>query len=163
MGKGVEGAAAGVQGSTMVKAKPKAKTAAPAKASARDLSRDLARVKKLIAAAKLPGVEEAPSYGMPSLKVMGKFLARVREPDVLVVMCALEEKEFLMQQNPVVYFETDHYKGWPAVLVRLSKIDDAELTHRLHVAWRRQAPKKLQATVANGEVKKLVRVRAKKT
>ena len=126
------------------KIKPKAKAAAP-KSSPRDLSRDLARVKKLIAAAKLPGVEEAPSYGMPSLKVMGKFLARVREPDVLVVMCALEEKEFLMQMNPAVYFETDHYKGWPAVLVRLSKIDDAELTHRLQVAWRRQAPKKLQA------------------
>jgi len=128
------------------KTKPKAKAVAP-KASMRDLSRDLARVKKVIAAVKLPGIEEAPSYGMPSLKVMGKFLARVREPDVLVVMCALEEKEFLMQQNPAVYFETDHYKGWPAVLVRLSKIDDAELTHRLQVAWRRQAPKKLQKSL----------------
>lgn len=149
MSKGVEGAAAGVQGSAMVKAKSKAKVAAPAKVAPRDLSRDLKRVKKLIAAAKLPGVEEGLSYGMPSLKVMGKFLARVREPDVLVVMCALEEKEFLMQQNPGVYFETDHYKGWPAVLVRLSKIDDAELTHRLQVAWRRQAPKKLQAAVDN--------------
>jgi hypothetical protein len=126
------------------KAKPKPKTAAPAKASVRDLSRDLKRVKGLIAKAKMPGVEEAPSYGMPSLKVMGKFMARVREPDVLVVMCALEEKEFLMQTNPAVYFETDHYKGWPAVLVRLSKIDDEELTHRLQVAWRRQAPKRFQ-------------------
>lgn len=133
--------------------KPKVKAAAP-KASARDLSRDLARAKKLIAAAKLPGVEEAPSYGMPSLKVAGKFLARVREPDVLVVMCNVEEKEFLMQMNPAVYFETDHYKGWPAVLVRLSKIDDAELTHRLQVAWRRQAPKKLQAALAGGPAPK---------
>lgn len=141
------------------KAKPKAATP---KASVRDLSRDLARVKKLIAAAKLPGVEEAPSYGMPSLKVMGKFMARVREPDVLVVMCALEEKEFLMQQNPAVYFETDHYKGWPAVLVRLSKIDDAELTHRLQIAWRRQAPKKLQAAIAGELAAKPARARAKK-
>jgi hypothetical protein len=140
------------------KTKPKAKTATP-KVPTRDLSNDLKRVKKLIAAAKLPGIEEAPSYGMPSLKVMGKFLARVREPDVLVVMCALEEKEFLMQQNPAVYFETDHYKGWPAVLVRLSKIDDAELTHRLQVAWRRQAPKKLQAALAGGPAKKPVRAK----
>jgi hypothetical protein len=143
------------------KSKPKAKAAAP-QASVRDLSRDLARVKKLIAAAKLPGVEEAPSYGMPSLKVMGKFLARVREPGVLVVMCALEEKEFLMQHNPTVYFETDHYRGWPAVLVRLPKIDDAELTHRLQVAWRRQAPKKLQATLAGEPAAKPARARAKK-
>ncbi len=145
----------------MPKAKPKTKTPAPAKVSVRDLSRDLKRVKGLIAKAKLPGVEEAPSYGMPSLKVMGKFLARVREPDVLVVMCALEEKEFLMQNDPAVYFETDHYKGWPAVLVRLSKIGDAELTHRLQIAWRRQAPKKLQAQVAAGDAKP-VRAPAKK-
>jgi hypothetical protein len=124
----------------------------PAQPSVKDLSRDTKRVKGLIAKAKLAGVEEALSYGMPSLKVMGKFLARVREPDVLVLMCALEEKEFLMQTNPDVYFETDHYKGWPAVLIRLSKIGDEELTHRLGVAWRRQAPKKLLATLdAPGE------------
>ena len=71
----------------------------------------------------------------------------MREPDVLVLMCAHEEKEFLMQTNPGVYFETDHYKGWPAVLVRLSKIGDEELTHRLQIAWRRQAPKKLVAAL----------------
>jgi len=131
---------------TAAKAKPKAKTAP--KISVRDLSRDVARVKKLIAKAKLPAVEEGLSYGMPSLKVAGKFMARVREPDVLVVMCDLEEKDFLMQMNGAIYFETDHYKGWPAVLVRLSKIDDDELTHRLRVAWQRQAPKKLAATLA---------------
>jgi hypothetical protein len=132
----------------MAPAARKSKGASPAKPAVRELSRDTKRVKGLIAKAKLTGVEEGLSYGMPSLKVMGKFLARVREPDVLVLMCALEEKEFLMQSNPEVYFETDHYKGWPAVLIRLSKIGDVELTHRLGVAWRRQAPKKLLATLA---------------
>jgi hypothetical protein len=132
---------------TATKAKPKAGAKAAPKVSVRDLSRDVTRVKKLIARAKLPGVEEGLSYGMPSLKVAGKFMARVREPDVLVVMCDLEEKEFLMQMNGAIYFETDHYKGWPAVLVRLSKIDDDELTHRLRVAWQRQAPKKLLKSV----------------
>lgn len=135
-----------------MKAKSPAK-AAP-KVSVRDLSRDVARVKKLIAAAKLPAVEEGLSYGSPSLKVAGKFMARVREPGVLVVMCDLEEKEFLMQMNGEIYFETDHYKGWPAVLVRLAKIDDDELTHRLRVAWQRQAPKKLAASLASAPVSK---------
>jgi hypothetical protein len=128
------------------KATTKAK-AKPAAVSVRDLSRDLKRVKALVAKAKLPGVEEGLSYGQPSLKVFGKFLGRVREPDVYVTTCALEEKEFLMQQNPDVYFETDHYKGWPAVLIRMSKISDAELMHRLQVAWRRQAPKKAVAAL----------------
>ncbi|MEQ1867047.1 MAG: hypothetical protein ABL996_20595 [Micropepsaceae bacterium] len=53
------------------KAQAKSKATAPAKVSVRDLSRDLMRVKALIAAAKLPGVEEGLSYGMPSLKVGG--------------------------------------------------------------------------------------------
>jgi hypothetical protein len=123
--------------------KAKAEKAPPI--SVRDLSRDLRRVKGLVAKAKLPAVEEGLSYGSPSLKVMGKFLARVREPDILVLMCALEEKEFLMQTSPEVYFETDHYKGWPAVLIRLSKIKDDVLMHRLRVAWRMQAPKKALA------------------
>lgn len=138
------------------KAAAKVTKTVPAKVSVRDLSRDVKRVNALIKAAKLPGVEEGLSYGQPSLKVGGKFLGRVREPDVLVLMCALEEKEFLMQTNPAVYFETDHYKGWPAVLVRLSKIGDDELTHRLQVAWRRQAPKKLLAAF-EGEAPKKVR------
>jgi hypothetical protein len=144
---------------TASKVKPNAK-AAP-KISVRDLSRDVTRVKKLIAAAKLPGVEEGLSYGMPSLKVAGKFMARVREPDVLVVMCDLEEKGFLMQMNGAIYFETDHYKGWPAVLVRLSKIDDDELTHRLRVAWQRQAPKKLQKSLTDAPAVKPARAKKK--
>ena len=143
----------------MASRKPLARTKKSSKAQpVRDRSRDLKRVKKLIAAAKLTDVEEALSYGLPSLKVAGKFLGRVREPDVFVLMCALEEKEFLMQTNPAVYFETDHYKGWPAVLIRLSKIDDEELTHRLQVAWRRQAPKKVLAKL-DGPTAKVKKVR----
>ena len=126
-----------------LKKKPAKPVAVPS-----DLMRDFKRVKAAAEATKLPGVEEGTSYGTPSMKVKGKFLLRVREPDILAIACSLEEKEFLMQNAPKIYFETDHYKGWPAVLVRLPKIDDAELTHRLQVAWRRQAPKKLQKSLA---------------
>jgi hypothetical protein len=78
----------------------------------------------------------------------GKFLLRVREPDILAIACSLEEKEFLMQNAPKIYFETDHYKGWPYILIRLSKIKDDELAHRIAVAWRLHAPKKLQTEAA---------------
>jgi hypothetical protein len=138
------------KGVALLKKKAVKRPATSAPAAVRDLSRDLKRVKGLVAKAKLAGVEEGLSYGAPSLKVMGKFLARVREPDILVLMCALEEKDFLMQNDPGVYFETDHYKGWPAVLIRLSKIGDDELKHRLQIAWRMQAPKKLLASVDGG-------------
>ncbi len=114
-----------------------------------DLLPGFKRVKAAAKATKLPGIEDATSYGTPSMKVKGKFLLRMREPDILVLMCSLEEKEFLMLNASKIYFETDHYKGWPAVLVRLSKIKDDELAHRIAIAWKRQAPKKLQAEAEN--------------
>jgi hypothetical protein len=72
-----------------------------------------------------------------------KFLCRIKDADTLVVTCPLEEKEMLMAAAPGIYFETDHYKGWPAVLVRIGEIEADELRHRLRKAWLVQAPKRL--------------------
>ena len=108
-----------------------------------DLARVFARVRA--AAAHLPEVEATTWAGTPCLKVRGKSLMRVKDPDTLVVMCALEEKELLLEVAPGIYFETDHYKGWPAVLVRASEIGSDELRHRLENAWRMRAPKRLVA------------------
>jgi len=101
------------------------------------------RVRKAAAALKLPEVEEATSYGTPSLTVRGKSFVRMKDKDTLVVLCPVEEKEMLMEAAPEIYFETDHYKGWPAVLVRLKVIKFTELKHRLKRAWRQKAPKRL--------------------
>ena len=122
----------------------------PAKPLVLDRSREMKRVKAILANAKLPGIEDAMSYGSPCLKVFGKFFSRLREPNILVVRCSLEEKEFLMEMNPDVYFETDHYKGSPAVLIRMSKIADDELAHRLTVGWRLVAPKKAVTAFDSG-------------
>jgi hypothetical protein len=73
---------------------------------------------------ELPGVEEGRSYGMPAFKVAGKFLARFRDHDeVLVIrLSALEDRDVLMQLDPKAFFFTDHYRDYPAVLVRLAEI-----------------------------------------
>jgi hypothetical protein len=107
------------------------------------LDRALTRVRAAAHAAKLPEIEEGTSYGTPGMKVRGKVLMRVKDADTLVFRCAIDEKEMLMESAPEVYFETDHYKGWPVVLVRLSKASDAELKTCLERAWRLQAPAKL--------------------
>jgi hypothetical protein len=107
-----------------------------------------ARVKTIAASTGLPGIEATTSYGTPSLKVAGKFLVRMKDAETLVVRCPLEEKSFLMQADPAVFFETDHYTGYPAVLVHLGAADDATIAGRLEVAWRMQAPKRLQAAYA---------------
>ena len=91
----------------------------------------------------LPDVIESTSYGTPSLKIGKKLISRVKDARTLVIMCPLEEKPALMEAAPDIYFETDHYKGWPAILVRVDAISDAELAHRLECAIRLQtAPKR---------------------
>jgi hypothetical protein len=96
---------------------------------------------------RFPGVEEATSYGTPSLKVRGKFLCRMRtNPDALVVrVIDLADRDALVKGEPDVCFITPHYDGYPAVLVRLEVIGPAMLAELIEDAWRVQAPKRLIA------------------
>ena len=100
------------------------------------MSEDLssAFAKLLAAADGLPDVVETTSYGTPWLKVRKKFLCRVKDGATVVVMCPLEEKEMLIEAAPEFYFETDHYKGWPAILVRVHAIPADELRLRAQIA-----------------------------
>ena len=99
-------------------------------------------------AAHLPGVEVSRWYGTPALKVAGKGFARLREPGVLMVLCPFGLKEALIEAEPELYYETAHYRGWPAMLVRLDAIGDERLRDRLECAWRQKAPKRLQDRLA---------------
>ena len=94
----------------------------------------------------LPGVEDGVSYGTPALKVKGKLLVRLREdPDVLVLRTEPCEREHRMASDPATFFITDHYRDYPWMLVRLSKVSPAALGDLIEQAWRRVAPKKLVA------------------
>ncbi|MCO5136308.1 MmcQ/YjbR family DNA-binding protein [Shinella sp. YE25] len=108
----------------------------------------LARLQRL--AAGLPGVETGTSYGTPALKVAGKLFLRIKDAGTLVLMAPMDEKERLIEMAPEIYHETDHYKGWPALLLRAAVIDDAELQQRMAEAWRRKAPARLRKRVADG-------------
>ena len=99
---------------------------------------------KLIEAAQgLPEIEQGMSYGTPAIKVRKKLLSRVKDADTVVMMCRIEEKELLMEAAPDLYFQTDHYKGWPSMLVRIHVIPAKELRKRLERAFLMQAPKTL--------------------
>jgi hypothetical protein len=110
---------------------------------------DFAAVRAIALA--LPEVKESSSYGTPSFRVRQKFLARLREENVLVVKIDLADKEFLMQTQPKIYFSTPHYDGYPAVLVRLGAANQRELRRLLAAAWRYVAPPRLVATIDAGE------------
>ncbi|MCW0000322.1 MmcQ/YjbR family DNA-binding protein [Pararhizobium sp. YC-54] len=109
---------------------------------------DFERVTRLAKAAGLLEVAPATSYGTPALQVRGKMFVRLKEAGILVVMCALEEKDMLIELAPELYFETAQYSGWPAMLVRLPVISDEDLTQRLIAAWRQKASKRLAAGLA---------------
>jgi hypothetical protein len=101
------------------------------------------RLARLVRAAGLPEVVEATSYGRPALKVAGKGFTGYRGEDAIPISIPSELKEMLLAAAPEIYYETDHYKGWPWLLVRMSAISDEELTQRLIDAWSFRAPKRL--------------------
>src|SRR5205823_9874076 len=84
--------------------------------------------------------------GTPGFRVRGKFLARLWEDgETLVVKCGDDERDFRMQADPETFFTTDHYRGYPTVLIRLARVRTADLRDILEQAWRRSAPKRLIA------------------
>ena len=92
----------------------------------------------------LPGVEEG--NGTPAFRVKGKFFARLWEDgETLVVKAGFDVREILMQADPETFFTTDHYAGYPSVLVRLSSVDREDLANLLEQAWRFNAPRRLIA------------------
>ena len=109
-------------------------------------------VRKLALA--LPGVEESTSYGTPAFRVGGKSFARLREDgESLVAKMDFEEREFLMEAEPRIFYITDHYRDYPYVLVRLAAVSPAMLRDVLEQAWRRSAPKRLVAEREDGSQK----------
>jgi len=94
----------------------------------------------------LPQIEDGTSYGTPALKVRGKLMVRLHQDlDCLVLRTDLLEREMLLQSAPEVFFITEHYRGYPWILVRFATIDRRALRGLLENAWRLVAPKTLVA------------------
>lgn len=66
---------------------------------------------------------------------------RVLVPGVIAIRCTMDTKELLLEAAPERFFTDDHYRGYPAVLVRLSEIEADELAGLLRQAWKIVAPK----------------------
>jgi hypothetical protein len=89
----------------------------------------------------LPGVEESTAYGVPALRVHGKLLACVpanpsAEPASLVVRLDFDDRAELLAADPAVYYVTEHYVGYSAVLVRLSRVNPDALRDLLGMAYK---------------------------
>ena len=104
---------------------------------------------------ELPEVEEGIWFRTPALKVRGKSFVRLKEDgqSVVFLLDSVDEQEFLTMAQSELYFITDHYRGYPMVLARLSKLPVAECRRRLEQGWRLKAPKKLVAQLQPAQSK----------
>jgi hypothetical protein len=66
-------------------------------------------------------------------------------PLLAVRVANLEEKEVLMMDPPHGFFDIEHFRGYPAVLIRLQLIDEDLLEAALVEAWHACAPPSLSA------------------
>ena len=97
-------------------------------------------------ALKLPGVTEGKSYGTPALHVRKRFLARLKEDgESVAIKIDFADRDVLLELDPAAFYLTDHYRPYPAMLVRLKEVRRDLLEPLLQQAWRLQAPKRLLA------------------
>ncbi|MEI9931321.1 MAG: MmcQ/YjbR family DNA-binding protein [Rhizomicrobium sp.] len=102
-----------------------------------------AQLKKI--ALSFPEAHEKPSYGKPSFFVAKKFFTRLRSEDnsLVIVVDGMDQRDMMLELDPKTYHITDHYKDYPAMLVRMERISPEELHAMLERRWRKIAPKKL--------------------
>jgi hypothetical protein len=101
-------------------------------------------VKRL--ARDLPEVEEETSYGTRALKVKKKLIVRLKEDgETLVLRCDIVSRDMMLRAEPKLFFITDHYKNYPAILVRLNRASERRMRELLEDAYRFVAPKTLVA------------------
>ena len=110
-------------------------------------------------ALSLPGVVEGTSYGTPAFKLRGALLIRLWEDNETLVLKNVEdaEREALVASDPVAFFTTPHYDGYPTVLIRFGRVTAERLQALFERSWRRSAARRLVAaydagTLAGGDV-----------
>lgn len=93
----------------------------------------------------LPGTEAAPYFGGPAIKVAANgraFLSMGREPDSFVLMIDGDSKLLLLETDPETFWQTPHYEGWPALLVRYASDDPERVATQIERARDQAAAKK---------------------
>lgn len=111
----------------------------------------------------LPDVEETTTWGKPTLKVGGSMFVCIAshksaEPDTLVVMMDIADRDALVAEDPDSYYLKEHYVGYPCVLVRLRRVGADALrglvigAHR-YISQKKQKPRRPGAPSARRQAR----------
>ncbi|WDA39991.1 MmcQ/YjbR family DNA-binding protein [Erythrobacter sp. BLCC-B19] len=91
----------------------------------------------------LPGTELSTSYGKPAVKVAANgraFLGTGRESDTAFVLhIDVATAEMLMATGPETFWQTPHYEGYGAVLVRYASPDPQRVRDMIRQAHEQAA------------------------
>ena len=94
-------------------------------------------------AAAFPKAVEGTSYGTPAFRIGKKYWFRLKEDgESIAIRISFDEREILMQAKPKTFYITDHYRDYPAVLIRLAAIKDGEMKDFLQRSYDFTAAKK---------------------
>jgi hypothetical protein len=80
-------------------------------------------------ALSMEGASEGPYFGKPAIFVAEKFLTRVHHKEEAVVLAigSMDMRDVMLEAEPGLFYITDHYRNFPYLLARLSKLDKATL------------------------------------
>jgi hypothetical protein len=96
-------------------------------------------------ALSLPDTELSTSYGKPAVKVNGRaFLFTGHEQETSFgIGIDLDTVEMLKETDPETFWQSPHYQGWPAVLIRFDSRDPERVRAMIERArdWNAARPK----------------------
>ena len=93
-------------------------------------------------ACSLPGVAMEKWWGTPCPKVNGKgLMSPGREQGSFALMVSQPEKLILLESDPETFWQTDHYRNYPMLLVRYGTPARERIELYVQRAWWDRASK----------------------
>lgn len=95
----------------------------------------------------LPDTELSTSHGKPAVKIVSNgraFLYTGHEDRTAFgIAIDLDTVELLKETDPDTFFQTPHYEGWPAVLIRFGSADGERVREMIERSrdWTAAKPK----------------------
>jgi hypothetical protein len=118
----------------------------------------LTRVEARKIALSFEGASEGPYFGKPAVFVAEKFLTRVhtKEEAMVLAIGSMEMRDMMLEAEPKLFYITDHYKKFPYLLARLSKLDKPTLKDLLNARVLQIAAKTKKKRAAPSSAKKKI-------
>jgi hypothetical protein len=73
----------------------------------------------------IDGASEGEHYRQPAIFIGEEFLTRIhhKEEAVVILTGSVEMRDVMLEAEPRLFYITPHYRNFPALLARLSKLD----------------------------------------